>query len=523
MAAVPTASAESPTDGQQSLSSAGTPGTLSLEGRMALAETDRRFQQQQPAMSSTVNAVDDLGLDPTGNTPVNGTLGSALSDMSNTRVVFPKGGTFALSGHVAAIPEGPIEIVGNGCSFVIPPGMETKSLTLVLPGGSSVRDITIDQRAQGALQELSIQSSGVIRVDNVTVKGYAPAKPSSSDGGGVDSMFSPIARTSEATVRVTNFQAVGGTAAGSHDNDSLPADSWANTYGAPMGIWVGQSNQGTIQLANLKLRGWSNGIYGGRTPGVVEMYGGLLVNNFNGNARLGGGSVVDGASILLDDRQWSDKGPFKIGKQGVYAARVDAAAGGNQTDPITFKNLRVKAMSMRAGASLFEWESESGPGVIRNCHITNHLDRPVITGRPPSAPAATNVLVEQCRIDGKSSAAIMEMEGRPQSMIRRTCVTTRGAGPDDINGAQIGPGVNFGSCTSESGLAAPKKVGSGGNLSSLPAPATGGTGGGAGMGSGIAQAWAAAAQQFVLIVLLIIALVAFIAILPLWLLYKLLF
>jgi hypothetical protein len=445
-------------------------GDISLEGQMAMADVERRFQQQRPQMDRTVSAVDDLGLDPSGGTPINGDFGSALSGMSNTRVVFPQGGTFALSGHITATPEGPVELIGNGSSFVIPSGMETKSLTLVLPGGSLVRDIVIDQSAQGALQELSIQSDGVVRADNVTIKGYAPAKPSSSDGGGgVDAMFSPIARTSEAVVRATNFTAVGGTAAGTHNEGDLPPDSPENTLGSPMGVWVGQSNEGMVQFVKPELRGWSNGIYGGRTNGIVEVRGGFFPNNFNSQWRLGGGSVVDGATALLDDRQWSDEGPFKIGHQGVYVARVDAKKG-NQTDPVTFKNCEVVANSMREGAALFEWENESGPGIVRNCGVTNHLDRPVFRGLSPSAPAATNVMVDQCLIGGSSPSAVMEMEGRPQSKIQRTCITIPDAGPDDINGAEIGSGVSFGRCTGESGLAAPEKVGSSGNLSSLPAP-----------------------------------------------------
>jgi hypothetical protein len=452
-------------------------GDISLEGRMAMTDVERRFQQQRPQMQRTVRAVEDLGLDPTGSEPINGTFGSALSGMSNVRVVFPKGGTFALSGHITATPEGTVEIIGNGSSFVIPQGMETKSLTLVLPGGSLVRDITIDQSAQGALQELSIQSDGVVRAGNVTIKGYAPAKPSSSDGGGgVDAMFSPIARTDDAVIRATNFTAVGGTAAGTHNEDDLPESSPENRLGSPMGVWVGQANEGTVQLVKPELRGWSNGIYGGRTNGIVEVRGGTFVNNFNSQWRLGGGSVVDGASGLLDDRQWSDKGPFKIGHQGVYAARVDPGTIGNQTDPITFKNCKVVANSMREGASLFDWESEAGPGVVRNCDITNHLDRSVFLGESPSAPAATNIMVDQCLIGGSSSAAVMEIHDRPQSMIQRTCITTPDAGPEDINGAQIGPGVSFGQCTSGSGLAAPEKAGSGGNLSALPAPNYNGTG-----------------------------------------------
>jgi hypothetical protein len=500
-----------------SLQALGASGQVSLEGKQALATVDRRFQQQRPAMENTVDAVKDIGLDPSGGSPVNGKLESALSGMSNTRITFPSDGTFALSEHLSAIPEGPVELVGNGCSFLIPAGKEMKSLTLVLPGGSLVRDITIDQSAKGALQELSIQSEGVVRADNVMIKGYAPAKPSSSDGGGVDAMFSPIARTGEAVIRVTNFTAVGGTAAGTHNEGGLPESSPENTLGSPMGIWIGQANEGTIQLANPKLRGWSNGIYGGRTTGRVEIRGGTFVNNFNSQTRLGGGSVVDGASGLLDDRQWSDKGPFKIGHQGVYFARVDAKKG-NQTDPITFKNCKVVAKSMREGASLFEWESASGPGIIRNCHITNHLDRPVITGRSPSAPAATNILVDQCLIDGSSSADVTDIQNRPQSRIQRTCIQLPNVGPDDINGAQVGEGVSFGKqCASGSGLSNPKKVGSGGNISSLPVPnasynsSTGyGAQGSSNQGNWIGQLAAGVAQVMALGFLFLVSLFGFV-------------
>ncbi|HET7322971.1 MAG TPA: hypothetical protein VFJ06_01425, partial [Halococcus sp.] len=439
----------------------------SIEGREAIAEVDRRFAQQRPQIQQTVRAVEDLGLDPSGGTSVSGTLESELSGMANTRIVFPGDGTFLLSEQVTAQPDGPIEFVGNGCSFVIPPNTEMRSFVFVLPSGSLINNIVIDQSATGAIQEFSVQTEGVVRADNVTVKGYIPAHTSSSN---IDATFSPIARTEGAVVRATNYTAVGGTAAGIHDEADLPPSAPENRLGGSIGIWVGQSTKGTIQLVNPTLSGWSNGIYGGRTTGRVEVRGGTFVNNWNCQTRIGGGSVVDGASMLLDDRQWSDKGPFKIGHQGVYAARVDAKHG-NTTDPARFVNLDVRAMSMREGASLFDWESVSGPGIIQNCRITNHLDRPVILGESPSVSGPTNIMVDQCLITGSSSGTVMECHDRPQSRVQWTCIQLPDAGPEDIQGAQIGQGVSFGpQCMTGSGLAAPKKVGSGGNISSLPAP-----------------------------------------------------
>lgn len=447
---------------------------VSPEGRQAIADVDREFKKQQPKMQKTVDAVENLGLDPTGKKSVSGKLSSALSGMSNTRIAFPSDGVFKLPEKSVVQPDGPIQVAGNGCTFKISPHTETKSFVFEVPGGSSVRDITIDQSAKGTLQEFSVQSTeGKVRADNITIKGYAPAKTDAENNESIDAMLSPFAQTENGVVQIRNFVAVGGTAAGTHDNrNELPPDSPENTLASAMGVWVGARNKGTVQLINPTISGWSNGLYGGRTPGIVGVRGGKLVNNFNSQTRIGGGSVVDGASMLLDDRKWSDKGPFKIGHQGVYAVRVDAKHG-NLTDPVKFKNLKIVAKSMRGGASLFDWESKSGPGIIRNCHITNHLNRPVIIGESPSAPAATNILVDSCLIDGSSSASVMEIHDRPQSKIQQTCIKLPDAGPDDIQGAQIGNGVGFGTCKSGSGLSKPKKVGSGGNLSSLPAPTNG--------------------------------------------------
>ena len=495
-AIVDAAQQEQPDTSSPSLQSFGAGSYISIEGREAIAEVDRRFAQQRPQIQKTVRAVEDLGLDPSGGSPINGALESALSSMSNTRIVFPSGGTFALSGQITAQPNGPIELVGNGCSFVLPPNTETRSFVFVLPGGSLIRDFVIDQSATGTLQEFSVQTDGVVRADNVTIKGYAPATPSSG-GGGASAMFSPIAETESAVVRATNFTAVSGTAAGTHDDNGLPPSAPENRLDAPSGVWVGQSNRGTVQLVNPKLSGWSNGMYSGRTKGTVEVRGGTFFNNFNAQVRIGGGSIVDGASMLLDDRKWSDKGPFKIGHQGVYAARVDAKHG-IQTDPAKFVNVRVMAKSMREGAALFDWENESGPGIIRNCHITNHLDRPVVLGETPSAPAATNIMVDQSLIDGSSSAAVMECHGREQSRIQWTCIQLPNAGPESINGAQIGQGVGFGpQCKTGSGLTAPKKVGSGGNISSLPVP----TGASGGLNIGIAKNAVSAAGLLALVVI----------------------
>lgn len=169
-------------------------------------------------------------------------------------------------------------------------------------------------------------------------------------------------------------------------------------------------------------------------------------------------------------------GPYTLGgNQGVYAIRVDTMNGGVQSEPIRFRNVEIQAKSMQQGAAVIEFEDISAPGKFENCRIMNHLDRPVIRALPPSGGSPQNVMVDRCLIGGSSPAAVMEIQDRPQSRIQQTCIMIPEAGPEDINGAQIGEGVGFGQCAG-SGLRAPDEVGSGGNVSSLPAPTYNGTG-----------------------------------------------
>lgn len=446
--------------------------TVSPKGRTRIAAVDRQFQQQRSQVVKTVDAVEDLGLDPSGGEPINGTFESAISGLSNVRVEFPSDGVFIVTDQMVIRPSGPIELVGNGCTFKLQSEIEHRILNIDgLPSGSLIQGFTFASTGTTTFGN-RVATEGTVRLEDLTYQGYM--RSDQSNPNNVQSLLSPVAESSSATIQVRNMTAVGGTPAGTHDDNDKPESAPENQIASPMGVWVGQQTQGTVQLVSCQLRGWSNAIYGGRTTGRVEVAGGTYWNNLNSQLRLGGGSVVDGATLLLDDREWSmdqNPGPYTLGgNQGVYAIRVDAKYG-NTSDPIRFRNVEIQAKSMQQGAAVIEFESAAGPGIFENCRMMNSLDRPVIRGLPPAGGVAqSNVMVENCLIGGNSPAAVMEMQDRPQSRISNTCITIPNAGPDDINGAQIGESVSFGQCQSSSGLTAPNEVGSGGNVSSLPAP-----------------------------------------------------
>jgi hypothetical protein len=451
-------------------------GDISREGRRTIAAVDCRFAQQRAPSSNTVHAVENLGLDPTGKTTINGQFANAIEDLPpGTRVVFPGDGTFRATEQLVVRPSR-IDLIGNGCTFKLDSDLERRILNIdKFPSGSLLTGFNITATGETATG-LRVGTDGTVKVKNVNIKGYMLSDQSNPNH--VSATFTPVAYTSSATVRATNITSIGGGAAGTHDQQEKPESAIVNQIATPMGVWIGRSTKGTIQLVKCRIRGWSNGLYGGRTNGQVGVYGGMWYNNFNAQLRLGGGSVIDGVTLVLDDREWSKEqnpGPFSLGeKQGVYAIRVDSKHG-NQSDPLRVRNTEIIGKSMQEGASLVDFEPISAPGLFENCKFTNHLDRPVILGESLSGGPPQYIAVKYCLFDGSSPKPVLVAHDRPQSRIAHSCIAIPNAGPEDIRGAEIGKGVNFGQCKG-TGLRAPKKVGSAGNISSLPAPTYNGSG-----------------------------------------------
>ena len=457
----------------------GMPGQISPAGQQAIADVDRQRQQQRGAISQTRSAA-DLGVTPDAG-PINETLSSAVSGLSNTRIEFPGGQTFSMTGELTMNPEGPIELIGNGTRVVAPSGFTGHPLKFMgLPGGSLIEGITLDMTERGTVAGIKVGSDATAELRNCAVEGVAKAwDPERDYAIGV---ITPVARSESSTIRVTNFKAIGGTSAGMH-SDSGPPDAPQNQLASMMGLWIGRNSTGTIQFVNSQLRGWQNGTYAGRTSATVEIRGGTLWNCPNTSARVGGGAVIDGTTIHLDDRQWSmdqNPGPYSLGEhQGVHAIRVETGGEkGNQDAPCRLVNLRIKGMSMGESAGLIDVEGSGPTTLVQNCYITNHMEVPAILGEEPGSQASyaaapeTNIMVENSLVDG-ATTEVMDIRGRPQSRIQTTCVQVPGAGPDSITGAQIGQGVSFGQqCASGSGLSNQSAVGSGANVSVLPAPST---------------------------------------------------
>ena len=95
-------------------------GQVSAKGKAEIAKVDRQLAQQRGPIEQTLNAIEDLGLDPSA--PINETLPDAVSDLSNVRIEFPKNAVFQANGRILIDPAGPLELIGHGTAIKMKAG-----------------------------------------------------------------------------------------------------------------------------------------------------------------------------------------------------------------------------------------------------------------------------------------------------------------------------------------------------------------------------------------------------------------
>jgi hypothetical protein len=92
------------------------------------------------------------------------------------------------------------------------------------------------------------------------------------------------------------------------------------------------------------------------------------------------------------------------------------------------------------------------------------------SGTYAAAPKPWRFMMKNSVVQGKGAGQdgpAVDIRGRPRSLVKNVCFQYPGASPSDIEGAGVS-NCGFGKQCKSAGLRAPKKVGSGGNLSTIP-------------------------------------------------------
>jgi hypothetical protein len=435
-----------------------TPGHPHREAYRSLADTERRFRdgvQQQKAVPSpadfenVVNAVDDLGADPTGETPANSAIESGAEP--ETLIVLPAGATFLLNRDLNLSTDGTFGMVGEGIDGTEKPPGENAARFAAAPNtqvrlllGPVERGLfgyfLLDQTANLAgIAVLAETESGLNYVRDVRVIGVQDNTSATGQGnqeGTNHSVCTPIARSSEGAVRVQRMVMT---------DTGIPGDK--NSGGVP-GFWVGKSNKGLVELVQCASTGGSdNGIYGSRTHGDLHIIDGAYFNNEVSQIRFAGkGSWAVGCTIGLDREKYDGPRPSEFLKQfnsnGVKTEMpdfIDKKGGGRlENCEIVARNLTKENIG-----SLIFVRGFSGALTVDNCRVINGVDGMAsLNARPPGSgygvkskpPYAVNV--SNSTFTGiQNSAAAIEIEDRPASTVTKTCIKIEGAGPGEIVGA----------------------------------------------------------------------------------------
>jgi hypothetical protein len=431
-----------------------------------------------PSFGRVLDAVKDVGCDPSGNRPISNDLdGSAMQD--GTLIVFPPG-KYLLTGQFQASVDGTFGMVGAGYEQASSPPKPGKNTAMFVAAPDSrtrinfrattglFANFVMDQRSSNSSTGIVLGSSGFVQGRDIRFVGVQD-----NTGEGVpDSLqIPPCALQSDEGSTVRAERVVG-------QYIGLPGDK--NSGGAPM-FWVGSGNAGTAQIGHCISQGAAdNGVYGGRTPGNVQIKGGKWINNEVSQLRYSGaGSWADGVTLVVDKDRY--RGPAAgggfnevYGTNGVKIERGDngyAKAGGAI---LRNADIRVQSVgSMGMGAPVLV-RGSGGALKIENCRIVNQLDQPSVSAEGPgqgysgsTSPPPHNVTITDSLFVGTNSESIVSVSGRENSLVRKTCFKIPGASPDSISGMKIGSGVGFGKQCKSGGLKAPKKVGSSGNLSAV--------------------------------------------------------
>ncbi|WP_227354486.1 right-handed parallel beta-helix repeat-containing protein [Haladaptatus salinisoli] len=362
----------------------------------------------------TYDVVDDLGMDPTGQEPIDDALQNNVR--SNTKLEFPQG-----------------EYRVTDLTFDFGNGLHDFGMVGVEPGATIVLDTTNDVTGNSGAYWLSLGGAGSSNILYEGLRhdaGGAPEAPRMQlivdDGllvrdvlhrgrhGGSKGPFLFGVRTSSGTGLVENLRAP----------DGAPDGSGA------VGVFVEMNTTGELEFRNCHLAGFpNNGLYqSGKSTGTVRVVGGLYRNNNIANVRLAGtGGEVRDCCVVVDAPHSDPEFPTNM--RGVWLRGRDATV---ENCDVTLAADTVSDGGVLVGGS--------GTHEIRSTRIRVDTDETaaMYAAPPETTPApvrCTNVQVTgdaSHTTGGYPGSAAVRAYGRPGSVFESCCVEQTGADRDGI-------------------------------------------------------------------------------------------
>jgi hypothetical protein len=236
----------------------------------------------------TVNVVEDLGVDPTGQDPVDSEIERAATD--GTLFVFPEG-EYLWAGTASFSDRELVGFQGSGNVRLVFPQGYNQYFFVARTRQVLFENFVIDIQADDTVTGMKVLCPEGFHVENVEFLGRGTHSDSR-----LPYALLPYVTSAGATGVVKNVVAKQGSA-------------WAHYKGADGrgGIYVGVGHEGTLRVVDCHFEEFgNNGIYASGCPGDVQVIGGVYRNNNVAGVRFGGdGSYVEDALIEVDPAKYT--------------------------------------------------------------------------------------------------------------------------------------------------------------------------------------------------------------------------
>jgi len=393
-------------------------GDVSGDGKTSRASGSVAVHRHGISFEQELDAVDDLGLDPTGNEPIDGSVPTS----DDTLVSFPPG-TYLVENTIDPNDVSNWGIRGTGdyhgdVRFVVP---DHEVMDVFTPDGENVliENVTFDQ---GPENHTSIGNQVVV-TDGLEIHDveYAGFNPNLHTGG-----------THSLAVRVTDPDGVGVIEGFKHVG---PSDFAEDPLHNPIPIWTGGGAKGTLYIRDAHIEnGGCHSIYGSKTEGPVRVEGGLFKNCQNTHMRLcGEGTWLKDATVVVDTEHAH---PDNLGE---YTASTGIwwESGPYQQTGGLIENCTIVCETSAPNSGLIKIDQTAGAVTVRNTHVHNEVDGvpSIVAQRPGDSPFGWpaperpwDVTIDSVTISGPGgSDAALEIVGRDGSVVRN-CVIDGGNG-----------------------------------------------------------------------------------------------
>ena len=391
--------------GRRTYLKAGAAVTLGTAGVSASASAETR---DGITFDRVLDAVDDLGMSPNGDEPIDDKLAGAWG--SDTLIEFPAG-EYLVTRELRTNNVSNFGLVGatgdrSDVEFVFPSGYNDRFLNIRFGKNWLIGDFTIqqsDDKETGVSCSFGPDDNATFR--NFEIAGYNPRNKQRGLG------FIVYSEDGEATIE--NYVRTGKSAVGDY-----PSGTQA--------LLVPTQHVGTVTIRDAHIENaGENGIYASRCPGDVKIEGGYFANNDIASVRIAGeGSYVKGASFVVDTDNANVSGEF-YNPGGLWIESGSKGYLGGVVEDCDFEML-----STDMSRGLLRVQTTAGDVEIKNCRFRNETRWGTIVGEKPSGVSGSGPLtVRNCSIVGGASdptVGAIHLEGRDDSLVEECCIQMDG-------------------------------------------------------------------------------------------------